>query len=641
MQALVLPLITAGLIVLQALIGGARLADALPAYLIVAASGLAVITLRKSSRVRPNLFCLVTTAALAAYIVARAIVSPVPYLARADAFMALAGLVVYLICTLYLSSTHQRFTMTLVLVLAGIVHVALGIVQFKGQFNFMILPWIFRPDFGFRASGLYISPNHLAALLGMLGVLTLSICCWSRVALHTRLFAFYGFITCLTGIALTGSRGGYYSTAAGLVLFAALSLLLAQRFNRPNFFGVAMATAFVLTCIVAAVLYFVVQSDVYEKRLRHVRDPSRQAELLAPAARHQFRRAPAFGTGSGTFLFFGRQFHGPEVQNDPQHVHNDYLELLAEYGATGAALFAAFLLAHVVSAIGGVRRILNQKLAATAWTASNELALLVGALCALTIGLAHASRDFTFHLPGNALLGSFLFAILANPTVETAGRRERRPFPLWVAWATPVIAALLFLAAAFRVWPEAQSERARLALRDGEYHDALDLARQAVRGDAANPDSSYYEGEALRYLALDAADAKAAAALRREAVTAFERGLKAFPQDVRLHLKLGEVLDDLGETARAGESFERALAAAPNSGTVLACCGLHWHRQWSLVKAARFYRAAQAVGETLLSTAGLHDLEHDEAVLRNNDAFSDLLPDRPEQTAAGAKSAAP
>lgn len=626
--ALILILLASGLIVLQIAIGGARLVDALPAYLLIAAAGVGAIALRKGVRVRPDLLCLASAVAFAAYVAGRALLSPVPELARPDLYMVAAALVVYLVCTLYLSDTHHRFAMTLALALAGIVHVAIGIFQFKDQLNFMPLPWIVRPDFGFRASGFYISPNHLAALLGMLGVLTLSICCWSRVALTTRAFAFYGFIACLTGIALTGSRFGYISTAVGLGLFAAVSVYLARRFNRPNFFGVAMATAFVLTAVVAVALLFVVRSEIYEKRLRHVHDPSRQAEVLAPAARRQHRLNPAFGTGGGTFLYYSREFHGPEVQTDPQHVHNEYLELLAEYGWTGVGLFVVFLLAHLRAAIGGVRRVLDQKLKPTAWTASNELALLAGACCALTIGFVHSARDFTFHLPANALIASFLFAILANPTVETAARRERRAFPRSLAWLAPIAAALLLIAAAARLPSEVLVERARLALRDRDYPAARDLARRASRSDSGNASASYLAGEALRHLALESGDARQAGEWRREAATAFEDGLKVFPRDVRLLLKLGQVLDDLGEVTRADGIFERALAAAPHSGTVHALCGVHWHRQWRLEQAGRFYRSAQALGESLFSPAGLRDLERDQALIRSNDAFADLLPDR-------------
>ena len=85
-----------------------------------------MIGLRQTVRVRPDPFCLASTLALGAYVIGRAALSPVPYLARPDLLMALAGLVVYLVCTLVLSGTHQRFTMTLILVLVGIAVVVVG-----------------------------------------------------------------------------------------------------------------------------------------------------------------------------------------------------------------------------------------------------------------------------------------------------------------------------------------------------------------------------------------------------------------------------------------------------------------------------------------------------------------------------------
>jgi tetratricopeptide (TPR) repeat protein len=390
--------------------------------------------------------------------------------------------------------------------------------------------------------------------------------------------------------------------------------------------------------VVAVALLFVVRSEIYEKRLRHVNDPSKQADLLAPAAWQQHALNPAFGTGSGTFLYYGRQFHGPAVQSDPEHAHHEYLELLAEYGWIGVGLFALFLIAHLRAAVAGVLRVLDQKLKPTAWTASNELALLVGAGSALAIGLVNSARDFTFHLPANALLGAFLFAIVANPTVETAGRRERRALPLWLAWAAPAFALLLILAALPRLWPETLAERARLALRDRDYNSARDLARQAARSDAANPDAFYTAGEAARFLALEAREPAVATELRREAAAAFENGLKAFPRDVRLLLKRGQVLDDLGEVTLADATFAQALEAAPNSGIAHACAGLHWHRQWQLDRAAQCYARAQQLGETALSEAGWRDLERDVTVLRGNDAFADLHSDPP---AKGARAVPP
>jgi len=617
------------LVLIQAGIGGARLVEALPAFIVLSAAGLATVLMRRTALVVPRWYCLAAAVLFAGYIMVRALTSPVEMLARPDLFTALAALVIYLVTAIYLGGVGLRSKLLLVLMLFAVVQICVAIWQFKDQANFMPQPWIFRPDYGYKGSGFFISPNHFATLLGMLGILSLSICCWGRVGLSARAFAFYGFIVCLTGAALTGSRGGYYSIGAGLLVFTLISIFLARRFNRPHFFGLAIATALVLTAIVGATLNVVVRSEVYEKRLRHVRDPGGKAQMLAGVALLQHCLNPAFGTGAGTFLYYGRQFRPPLVQSDPQHAHNDSLELLAEYGWTGLALAGVFLFTHCVAAIGGIRRVLSQKLKPTLSAASNELALILGAFSALSLALVHSLGDFTFHLPALALLAAFLFGILANPTVEIATRRQHRPAPWWLAGFVPAAALALLVASLWR-WPgELLAQRARLALRDHDEPRALDLARRATARDPANADAHYYAGEALHYLALSETNPARARALREEAVAAFTSGLAAFPQDVRLLLKLGRTLDDLGQPEAAGAIFQRALAAAPASGIVQASVGLHCHRRGELGKAGSFYRDAQALGESQLSAAGLSDLERDRTIVRANDAFADFLPDPP------------
>ncbi len=630
---LVLALTATGLVLLHAGIGGARLVYALPAFIVLGLAGLATLALRKSEQVAPDRFCLIAALAFGGYVIARGLASPVTMLARPDVITTLAALVVYLASAIYLGGVQQRFTILAVLMSFAVLHLGVGVWQFKDQANFTPLPWVFRPDYGYKASGFFISPNHLATLLSMLGILCLSVSCWGRVGLGARAFAFYGFVVCLTGTALTGSRGGYYSVAAGLLLFVALSIFLARTFDRPHLFGLAIATALVLTVVVGVVLRLVVNSEIYEKRLRHVNDPGGKAVMLVHTVMAQHRLNPAFGTGAGTYLYYSRQFRHPSIQSEPQHAHNDSLELLAEYGVTGVVLGGLFLLTHLRAGLRGIRRVLAQRLKQGVSAASSELALILGAFSALVVALVHSLADFTFHLPAISLLAAFLFSILANPTVEIAARRDHRVLPAWLSGLAPVAALLLVFVAAWR-WPgEILAERARLALRDRDEPRALELARRAVARDPANADAHYTAGEALHYLALQTADPAQARERREQAAATFTAGLAQFPQDVRLLLKLGRTLDDLGQSDAAGAAFEKALAAAPGSGLVHACLGLHWHRRGELGKAAEYYRTAQALGENPLAAAGLGDLERDAAVVRAGEAFADLLPDPPGSVA--------
>lgn len=610
----------------QLLLGGARPPAAFVAYALVAFAGLATAGLVRVPRVRPNPYCLGSAVLLAGYVIVRAWFSPVPVLARPDLYAALAALVCYLVCSLSLCETRHRLAIALLLMVAAMAHVGVGIAQLQGQ-NFMLLPWVVRPDYGFRASGFFVTPAHLAAALGMLGGVAVSIACWSRVRLVLRGLAFYGFVVCLTGVALTGSRSGYIATGAGLLLFAGLSALLAQRFQRPNFFGLAMGAAVVLTAIVATALAFIVHSEVFEKRLRHIQEVTGKAQLLAPITVMQRGQQPVFGTGSGTFLLYGRQYAGPALQNDPQHAHHEYRELLGEYGWTGALLCGLFLAAHAGNAFVGLRRILDRRLGPFTPVANSELALIVGAVAALAIGAIQATREFIFHLPAILLLAAFLFAILANPTVESRGSRRRGVLPWGIAYAAPAAALVLLIAIGVRFPSALGAERARLALRDGDLKQAIARGLRAGASDPANAEAFYLAAEAARLLAVQTSDSARALELRRQAAGIYESALRAFPGDVRLLLKLGQLRGDLGEFPAAAALFERAFAAAPHSGLVHAAIGYHWHRQKELARARAAYQRAQSLGETLYSGAGLEDLEHDEAVARSNDAFADLLPD--------------
>src|SRR6201999_4096797 len=79
-------------------------------------------------------------------------------------------------------------------------------------------------DYGRRASGFYICPNHLAGLLEILGVFGLSISLWSRWPIWSKLLIGYATLICYIGVILTGRRGGYLSTVFSLLVFAILSL---------------------------------------------------------------------------------------------------------------------------------------------------------------------------------------------------------------------------------------------------------------------------------------------------------------------------------------------------------------------------------------------------------------------------------
>lgn len=582
-----------GMLAAQLLIGGAKMVNSIPAYALIAAA--ALLTLRPPWRANgfPQPACLLTALAFIGYILGRAASSPVEYLARPDFLAALAALVVYLLTAFYLVDARPRLIVGGLLFFAAFAHVIVGLIQFKEGDNFMPFPWTIRYQYGDRASGFYICPNHLAGLLELLGVMALSIGVWARWRAAGRILAFYAAFVCYAGVAITGSRGGYLSTAFSLGVFALLTLLAIRVLAPDRFWKLVPAVTAGVVALVGIALFFMFQSDALKFRVHMIADTNNVRWLLWAPAIQQFFVNPLWGTGAGTYLYYGRQFRSDQVQNDPVYVHNDYLHLLAEFGAVGAALLIPLLVCHLAAGFRATMAIVRHRLQPNGLAASNALAAVIAATAGVAAYLVHSVFDFNLHLPANAMLMAFLFGILANPGpglvrlpagLERAGR-----------WIGPAVAgAGLWLAvAAIPRWPgEYYAESARIALRDSMWPEAVERATIGLGLDPANPNLHGYLGEALRLLGHWAGSSYDRGRYFRRAEQVLKQGLQVFPQDLRLLIQLGATLDELAQYAEARLYYERALAADPNFGNAHAFFGLHLQRVNDVAGAESHYREA-------------------------------------------------
>ncbi len=373
------------------------------------------------SKPSPDRICLWSSALFFGYVLVRAWFSPVPYLARVDIFSILGGLVVYLIVALILTPARWRMAMLVALIVVALAQVWIGALQFRGGNNFMLIPFLQRFDYGRRASGFYVCPNHFAGLVEVIGVFCVSLVCWSRWAGWAKLLVGYAGLVCYAGLALTGSRGGYLSASVSLLVIAILSLLALRKTAGGLFWRVAGAGGLFAIMLIAAVLFGFKQSDYLSGRAKDVVDPQNIRLDLWEAAIAQWKLQPAIGTGSGTYLYYGRHFRTPRMQLDPVEVHNDYLHLLAEYGAVGGAAFLFFLGAHFWRGWKTFKKLGPRRIANSGQLSSNNLALTIGALGAMAAYGVHSLFDFNLHIPANVLLLAFVFGILVTPESDRGG----------------------------------------------------------------------------------------------------------------------------------------------------------------------------------------------------------------------------
>jgi O-antigen ligase/tetratricopeptide (TPR) repeat protein len=659
----------AGLFLTQILMGGFNLLFSLPGYTLVAVAGVLTLFLsRRRLNTGANMPAVLSALLLAGYVVVRSLTSPVEYLARMDFFMVIAALAVYLFTVLFLKTARQRYWVIYALFGLAVLNTAAGLVQFtKGnQFMLMwywpdgwIIPKLFRPDYGWRASGFFGCPNYLAGFLETLGLVTLSLCLLGRGRVVARTILGYFLLVCLVGLAITGSRGGYLSLTAGLVFLGAELLWILNKLQRERFWPAMIAAVGLLMALVTVGYGAMSNSAAIEQRLRDVWDKENIRLLLWGAAVKQFQTSPIVGTGSGTYLFYGRQFRLAEVQRDPVHVHNDYLELLAEYGIVGASLVGIFLILHLRSGFRGLRQIVRQRLRPAGRVFSDELALTVGAIAATGSLLAHSVVDFNFHIPANTLYFAFLLGILASPTSDPKIVPEKPTAPIrWLRFGPALLGAAVLLLGTPLLPAECHGEWARVQLRNllcleaisttqaqihllspavvtgtplpatsaqrgwaGDFFGthylpiATAQARTALEREKQNPNLYYHLGEALRFQAVypnrDDPAPKPAFVLMKEAVMAYGEGLKLFPQDVRLQMKFAQSLDNLGPASwnNAESIYLRALQSDPNLSELYAQYGYHLFLTRKLLRAEAYYRRALKFRDpSELAFKGLEDI---------------------------------
>ncbi len=592
MNAILLGLLVSAFVLIQCLIGGTRLVFSLPAYGLLAMAAILSLGALRRPAARVDGLCLGVTAVFFTYILARAAVSPWDYLWWQDFFQVLGCLAVYGLVALHLDSARARLAIVaFLLVLAGF-EFFIGLRQFRYADNWMPFGFL-RADSGARASGMKISSIHFAGLLEITGAFALAVAFWSRWARWARAAAGLAALLSYAGIIISGSRGGYISGLFSLAVFAVLSLVVYRRLRPARFAEVLTWTALGIIVLVVGAILLMSQNEMLSSRmaliwkqdlkaLDYAAASSAGAKAVQPAmdvrvynwqaALDQFRLAPWLGTGAGTHLYYGRLFRRPQIQADPVHAHGDYLELLAEYGLVGALGMATFLAVHLRQGIRRTRHILRTELAdldAYQPRRSDHLALVLGALTAVAAYLAHSVVDFNLHIPGHALIFAFVFAILASPRGDARPANER--IEKLSRLALPILGIWLAVAGLSKLPGEWWCERARVALRDKRFEEAIALAERALRHEQRNPNLYFHLGNAHRALGQLSGEKSAF----ENAVAAYRQSLAIFPWNEHVLVRLGQALDALERFPEAAEAYTTAIAHDPNLGVLHAYYAQH------------------------------------------------------------------
>src|SRR4051812_18322665 len=289
-------LIIVALLTTQTLMGGTRLLFAFPGYGLIALAGLVSLFALGAAKPLADRACLLSVVVFFGYVLARAAFSPVAYIARFDIYAVVAGLLVYFVTAFVLTDSRIRLVIALCLIAGALAHVAVGAMQFRNGDNWMPISFLQRIDESRRASGFYAHPNHLAGLLEMIAVFGLSIAFWSRWPVWAKLLIGYAALVCYVGVILTGSRGGYLSVLASLLVFSLLSLRIMRAIGSTLQIRIG-AAAVILALLTALVAFLVIhKSDYLTTRTRKVVDNKDIRIDFWRAGMDQWKLSPIVGT---------------------------------------------------------------------------------------------------------------------------------------------------------------------------------------------------------------------------------------------------------------------------------------------------------------------------------------------------------
>jgi hypothetical protein len=306
------------------------------------------------------------------------------------------------------------------------------------------------------------------------------------------------------------------------------------------------------------------------------------------------------------------------MPTDPIHAHNDFIELLAEYGILGLITAVIFLETHLRSGWNALTGRLSQGVDLQD-TGSNSLALTVGALSAGAACLTHSLLDFNLHMPANVLTAGFLFGLLATPGEGSEAAATDSPEPGWPPFlrlALPTVGILLVLRIAPTAPAEFYAERVRAILSD--WHRSVSaepdieiaaLARRGLAWDPRNPELHFAIGEANSTQGDLATDPAEQRKFDEQSLEGYGKALALAPGNVNFVLALGAALDNLERFSESDPLFARALQLDPNGGATHARVANHLFFQAKYPEAAAEFRRAEKFGAWQAAQAGLKQID--------------------------------
>jgi O-antigen ligase len=284
--------------------------------------------------------------------------------------------------------THEQIHSALrVLAIFGFVLALFAVTQ-KATWNGKLY-WI--RELGNRGNpfGPFVNRNHFAGWMCMVAPLSFGIGFMSRSMSRRIRYIFFAVVMAITTF-FSLSRGGIVSFLVGTIILAVFIVSDSSSRKRlvPIFSFVVALFIYLIYLGLSPVVQRFTQSGI----------SSHERLLVWSASLTAFADFPVFGTGLGTFQHVFPIYKPDGIEMFYQHAHNDYIEILLEFGIIGVLLVTLFL------------GFAGKYILTIRWRGREKY--LKAAFVASLVSMGVFSLfDFNLHVPSNAILLSFILGL--------------------------------------------------------------------------------------------------------------------------------------------------------------------------------------------------------------------------------------
>lgn len=620
-------LLAAGLAVSQLLLGGWWYPVlAAPSLLLVAAAALAAAFAApdKDALEAPGAWCNGTAIALGAYLIWRQTVSPDAYAAREDTWLLGGALAVYFTAAWRLRGSRAVWLVLGVLFAMLLGQVVIVVAQFTAESPFHPWPhlarWFVLPEgkeaatnHGF-VTGTFASKGTLSAVLQATTFLALGVLVWGRVGVAGKLVLFWITAAGFAGLVLCLSRAAYAGLFAGVATFALASFFILQR-GLVARRGLLTLGAMVLVAMSVA-LALVIGSESFTVRMRldAMGGDVFREQLWFRTVPPMLQLDPWNGIGANMFDQQSVRYRVSGLEGRPVHAHNDWLQLLVDYGRIGLGLGVLFFAVHLVAGWRNLLRVARQAQVTALMPQSMELGLLSGSLAALVAQAAHSVFDYRLHVAAPVLLVALCCGWLAGNRSETQAGYAI-PQTWWLRLmgiSLPLLVGLGLLWEVGRgVRPEYEALLAENALVAGELDSSWRHIEEGLARDPAHPRLLVLAGECAGLLGNTADDPRERSAWFARSAEAWLQAVRQRPYFAYAWRETALVLDWCRRSEEAQPLHLRAIGRDPHYAAGYEYLGLHL---WSIGRpeeAIRLMRLAQKLPGSRLAREFLPRIEEE------------------------------